>query len=166
VGIDLSAAMLAIASGTAAIRNRLVLADCLQLPFHSCVFDFALSSFALNHIQHLDSMARELARTMKHRGRLLICEMHPDAYAQGWRPGFRDARSAVQIETVSHSTESIVSRFRTHGFACEDLCDLFFEESERAIFLEAGKESTFKAARDVPAIQVYQFGLMASGTSS
>lgn len=162
VGIDLSAAMLRVAQGTAAIRNRLVLADCLQLPFRSSVFDFALSSFALNHVQHLDSMARELARTMKRRGRLLICEMHPDAYAQGWRPGFRDARSAVQIETVSRSAESVVSCFRANGFACVELCNLFFGESERAIFVEAGKGNTFKTACEVPAIQVYQFTKISS----
>lgn len=166
VGIDLSAAMLRVARGTAGIRNRLVLADCLQLPFQASVFDFALSSFALNHVQHLDSMAGELARTMKWRGQLLICEMHPEAYARGWRPGFRDEQSAVRIDGVSHSTESIVSCFRAHGFACEELCNLFFGESERAIFLEAGKGDTFKTACDIPAIQVYQFINMASETSS
>ncbi|MGA8272587.1 MAG: methyltransferase domain-containing protein [Candidatus Sulfotelmatobacter sp.] len=166
VGIDLSAAMLKVAGGTVGIRNRLVLADGLQLPFRASAFDFVLSSFVLNHIQHLDSMARELARTMKWRGRLLICEMHPEAYARGWRPGFRDQRSAVRIDTVSHSTESIVSRFRAHGFTCVELCNLFFGESEQAIFLGAGKGDTFKAACDVPAIQVYQFTNMASETSS
>jgi ubiquinone/menaquinone biosynthesis C-methylase UbiE len=166
VGIDLSAAMLKVARGTAGIRDRLVLADCLQLPFRASVFDFVLSSFALNHIQHLDSMARELARTMKWQGRLLICEMHPEAYARGWRPGFRDERSAVRIDTVSHSTESIVSRFRANGLACVELCNLFFGESEHPIFLGAGKGDMFKAACDVPAIQVYQFTNMASETSS
>jgi SAM-dependent methyltransferase len=166
VGIDLSAAMLKVARGTAGIRNRLVLADGLQLPFRTSVFDFVLSSFALNHIQHLESLARELARTLKSRGRLLICEMHPEAYARGWRPGFRDERSAVRIDTVSHSTESIVSGFRSHGFACVELCNLFFGEPERAIFLGAGKGDTFKAACDVPAIQVYQFTNMASASSS
>jgi ubiquinone/menaquinone biosynthesis C-methylase UbiE len=166
VGIDLSAAMLKVARGTAGIRNRLVLADCLQLPFRASVFDFVLSSFVLNHIQHLDSMARELARTMKWRGRLLICEMHPEAYARGWRPGFRDQRSAVRIDTVSHSTENIVSNFRANGFACVELCNLFFGEAEHAIFLGAGKGDMFKAACDVPAIQVYQFTNMAPETSS
>ena len=165
VGIDLSAAMLSVAHGTV-LRNRLVLADCLQPPFPLSVFDFALSSFALNHIQYLDSMARELARTMKRRGRLLISEMHPDAYSQGWRPGFRDARSAVQIETVSHSTESIVSGFRAHGFACMNVHGGSFEESERPIFLSAGKGEMFEAARHVPAIQIYEFRNMHSATES
>jgi ubiquinone/menaquinone biosynthesis C-methylase UbiE len=166
VGIDLSAAMLRVARGTVTIRNRLVLADCLQLPFQSSVFDFALSSFALNHIQHLDSMARELARTMKYRGRLLICEMHPDAYSQGWRPGFRDTRGAAQIETVSRSAESIVSGFREHGFACMNSHDGFFGESERPIFLSASKGEMFETARHVPAIQIYEFTNTASETSS
>jgi len=165
VGIDLSAAMLKVARGTVGIRNRLVLADCLQLPFRDSMFDFVLSSFVLNHIQHLDSMASELARTMKWRGRLLIWEMHPEAYARGWRPGFRDERSAVRIDTASYSTESIVSRFRANGFTCVELRNFFFGESEHAIFLGAGKGDTFKAACDVPAIQIYQFTNMAFETS-
>ena len=166
VGIDLSAAMLRVARRTIGIRNRLVLADCLQLPFQASVFDVALSSFAVNHIRHLDPMAHELARAMKSRGRLLISEMHPGAYARGWRPGFRDARSSVRIETVSHSAESVIACFRSNGFACTKMHDGFFGESERPIFLDASKGEMFETARHVPAIQIYEFRNMDSATGS
>jgi ubiquinone/menaquinone biosynthesis C-methylase UbiE len=166
VGIDLSAAMLRVARGTAGIGNRLVLADCLQLPFQASVFDFALSSFTLNHIRNLEGIARELARAMKPKGRLLICEMHPEAYARGWRPGFRDVRGPVQIETVSHSVESVISCFRSNGFAFLKLHALFFAEPERPIFLDSGRGGMFEGACDVPAIQVYEFRNMGSATGS
>jgi ubiquinone/menaquinone biosynthesis C-methylase UbiE len=166
VGIDLSAAMLRVARGTVGIRNRLVLADCLQLPFQASVFDFALSSFALNHIKDLQAIAQELARAMKSRGRLLISEMHPEAYARGWRPGFRDMRGAVQIETVNHSAESVMSCFPSNGFAFLRVHDLFFAEPERPIFLDAGRGGMFESASSVPAIQIYEFTKVASETGS
>lgn len=164
VGIDLSAAMLRVARGTVGICNRLVLADCLQLPFQASVFDFALSSFALNHIKDLQAIAQELARAMKSRGRLLISEMHPEAYARGWRPGFRDMRGAVQIETVNHSAESVMSCFPANGFAFLRVHDLFFAEPERPIFLDAGKGGMFESASYVPAIQIYEFTKVGSET--
>ena len=166
VGIDLSAAMLGVARGRAGIRDRLVLADGLQLPFRASVFDFALSSFALNHIKDMEAIAQELVRAMKLNGHLLICEMHPEAYAQGWRPGFRDVRSSVQIETVSHSAESVLSCFRSNSFALLRLHDLFFAEPERPIFLEAGRGGMFERASQVPAIQVYEFKKMEPATES
>jgi ubiquinone/menaquinone biosynthesis C-methylase UbiE len=157
VGLDLSAAMLRGARDKAPIRDRLVQADCLQLPFRASAFDFILCSFAINHIHSLNVVAHELARTMRPGGQLLICEMHPEAHARGWRPGFRDTQSAVQIETAGHSAETVISSFQSDGFTCLKLHDLFFEEPERSIFLHTGKGEMFADACRVPAIQVYHF---------
>ena len=156
VGLDLSAAMLRVARDKARI-HRLVLADCLQLPFRASAFDFILCCFAINHIHSLNVAAHELARTMRPGGQLLICEMHPEAYARGWRPGFRDAQSAVEIETADHSAETVISSFQSDGFTCLKLHDLFFGEPERLIFLHTGKGEMFADACRFPAIQVYQF---------
>ena len=157
VGLDLSAAMLRGARDKAPIRDRLVLADCLQLPFRASAFDFVLCSFAINHIHPLDVVAQELARTMRPGGQLLVCEMHPEAYARGWRPGFRDTQSAVQIETAGHSAESVISFVQSNTFSCLKVHDLFFGEPERSIFLHTGKGEIFADACRVPAVQVYQF---------
>jgi ubiquinone/menaquinone biosynthesis C-methylase UbiE len=157
VGIDLSAAMLSVARGRAGVRDRLVLADGSQLPVRASVFDFVLSSFTLNHIKDLQAIAQELARVMRLEGQVLISEMHPEAYARGWRPGFRDTRSAVQINTVSHLAERVISCFMSNGFAFLRLHDLFFAEPERSTFLDAGRGGLFETASHVPAIQVYEF---------
>jgi ubiquinone/menaquinone biosynthesis C-methylase UbiE len=157
IGIDLSGAMLSIAAGKAGIRDRLVLADCERLPFQAAVFDLVLCSFALNHFRTLDAVIQELARTLKERSSILISEMHPDAYAQGWRPGFRDARSAAQIETVGRSSERVISDFRENGFTCSSNHDLTFGEAELPIFLKAGKAAMFDDACRVPAVKLYEF---------
>jgi ubiquinone/menaquinone biosynthesis C-methylase UbiE len=157
VGIDFSAAMLGVARSSDRVRDCLVLADGLQLPFQASVFDFVLSSFALNHFEDLQSMAQELARAMKLEGRLLLSEMHPDACARGWRPGFRDIRGSVQIKTLSHPAQTVISCFRSNGFAFLGSHDLFFAEPERPIFLASAKAGMFDRVCHFPAIQVYEF---------
>ena len=131
VGLDFSVAMLRVARAKSSISDRLVRADFLQLPFRDSTFDFVLCSFALNHILSLDVVAHELAQTMRLSGRLMISEMHPEAHARGWRPGFRDTQSAVQIETTDHSAEDVVSSFRSNGFLCLNV--------RRLLFWRAGK---------------------------
>jgi malonyl-CoA O-methyltransferase len=156
VGVDSSEAMLKVAGGKPAISGRLALADCQELPFRAASFDIALCSFAINHIRDLNSLAHDLARVMKCNARFFLCEQHPEAYLRGWRPGFRDVQSAVEIETVHHPAETVVECFRSHRFVCLKLHTLFFGEQERPIFLAMGKAGIFAAACRVPAIQIYE----------
>lgn len=161
VGIDYSTAMLGVASRKAAIRGQLARADCLKLPFRNSVFDFAVCSFALSHIQDLKQMARELARVMKPNAVVFISDLHPEAYARGWRAGFRDGRGACQIETLSPTAEEIVRAFYSGGFECLMHVALCLGEAERRIFVEAGKPDLFELFR-VPAVFSCQFALMRS----
>ena len=157
IGIDLSAGMLKVAGTKAGIRGRLVVGNCIQLPFPPRAFDFVLCSFALNHMANLDSVVRELAYTLKEWGLLIVTEMHPKAYDEGWRPGFRDTRGGAQIETVRRSAERVAESFRASGFVCLEERDLFFGEPELSIFAAGGKSSFFKDACNVPAVKVWEF---------
>ena len=157
IGIDLSAAMLRVAGSKAGVRERVVLGDCAQLPFPDRLFDFALCSFALNHLANLDVMARELARVLKGSSRLLITDMHPNTYEGGWRTGFRDERGAAQIETVRHTAERVIFSFVEGGFACLQEHNLVFGEPELPIFLAAGKTTFFENACRFPAVKFYEF---------
>jgi ubiquinone/menaquinone biosynthesis C-methylase UbiE len=157
IGIDLSAAMLQVARAKCSTGVGLVLGDWTQLPFHPTRFDFALCSFALNHIRNLDVAAGELARALKAPGRLLVTEMHPEAYARGWRTGFRDEHGAAQIETVGRSSEMVIASFCANGFAAVNERDLFFSELELPIFREACKTALFEDACRLPAVKVYEF---------
>src|ERR1700723_1727081 len=85
--------------------TQLACADCLQLPFRAAVFDLAVCSFALSHIQDLRQMARELARVMKPNAIVFVSDLHPEAHARGWGTGFPGGRGACQIETVPAAAE-------------------------------------------------------------
>jgi ubiquinone/menaquinone biosynthesis C-methylase UbiE len=159
VGVDSSAAMLRVATTKASIRSWVVRADCLQLPLVSAAFDIAVCSFALGHLSSLVPMALELARVLKKGADLFLADLHPAAYARGWRPGFRDDAGAVQIKMEHYSIETVTSCFCSVGFALSFPHEFFFGEPERPIFIQSGKEKVFETASQIPAIVIYQFEL-------
>jgi SAM-dependent methyltransferase len=157
LGIDLSAAMLAVAQEKAAMAGRLARANCLQLPFLSDVFDLAICSFAVEHIRNLSEVAAEWSRVLKQPADLFITGLHPAAYAAGWRAGFRDGQDAMQIDAAPHSAKEMVAVFRGAGFELWHTLECFVGEPERPLFAYAGKERFFDAARGVPAIMISHF---------
>jgi ubiquinone/menaquinone biosynthesis C-methylase UbiE len=157
VGIDCSTAMLRVAGEKDAIAGRLAQADCLRLPFRGAVFDLVICSFALCHVTDLHAMVRELGRVTKTGAEVLVSDLHPEAYARGWRTGFRDGRSAVQIEMLPRSAEEVIRAFYSGGFECITHLPLCLGEPEKPIFAQAGKSHFFAEACQVPAVLICQF---------
>jgi SAM-dependent methyltransferase len=157
VGVDCSDAMLQVARTKPSVQARLVQADCRSLPFPSRCFDLLICSFALAHIADLQKMLREWARVMKPHGEVIISDLHPEAFARGWRTGFRDAGSAVHIEVFPRSAEDIIRTFHAAGLECIECESLFIGEPERRIFVLANKEDEFAGASQVPAVLVCRF---------
>jgi ubiquinone/menaquinone biosynthesis C-methylase UbiE len=152
VGVDLSSAMLRVAGDKMQLSGRIVQGDCLKLPFQPSTFDFLICSFALGHIQDLRSAAAEFSRVMKPGSDLFVTDVHPEAYARGWRTGFRDQQSAVQVHTLAHSAEDILRAFNSAGCECVTHVGLCLGNPEESIFAEAGKRHLFRVACRVPAV--------------
>lgn len=166
VGIDRSAAMLRVAGKKSLIRGRLTLAPCESLPFRLASFDLAICSFAVGHIRDLPSMVRELARVVRPRGDVFVSDLHSEAYRQGWRVGFRDEDTAIQIETQPRSAEEMIRTFYAHGFECLTSLPLCLGRSEEPIFAQAGKAHAFADACKLPAILACRFKRVARGVAS
>ena len=157
VGIDRSSAMLRIARRKSGIRQRLVEAACENLPFSNASFDLATCSFALGHIEDLEAMVLDLARVMRPGADVFVSDLHPEAFAGGWRVGFRDGAAAVQIEMRSRSVEEIVQAFCSNGFECRTHVPLWLGEEEKPIFAQAGKSHSFAESCRLPAVLVCHF---------
>jgi ubiquinone/menaquinone biosynthesis C-methylase UbiE len=157
IGIDVSSAMLEVARQKSAICGRLARADCVQLPFRASTFDFVISSFALSHIRDLRATVSELSRVTKMDADVLVSDLHPEAYRFGWRTGFRDERSAVQIEAHPRTGQEIIEVFHSVGFECTTHSSLCLEEPERSVFNRAGKTDIFAEACKISAVLVCQF---------
>jgi ubiquinone/menaquinone biosynthesis C-methylase UbiE len=157
VGIDCSGAMLRVAGRKSAIRQRFGQAICENLPFRNAVFDLVVCSFALGHIRDLRSTVRELARVTKPGADVFISDLHPEAYARGWRVGFRDENTAFQIEMQPCAPEQIIQAFRSDGFEYLTGTSLWLDEPENPHFVRAGKAHLFADACQVPAVLVCHF---------
>lgn len=162
VGIDCSAAMLRIAGKKNTITGRVAQAYCENLPFLSAAFDLAICSFAVGHIRDLPSIVRELSRVTKPGADVFVSDLHPEAYARGWKAGFRDGSSAVQIEVFPRPAEEIVRSFYANGFECLTHLPLCLGKPEKHIFVEAGKEQSFAESCRFPAILVCHFKRISS----
>lgn len=162
VGVDVSSAMLSVASNKGLIRQRVLQADCLELPFQSSVFDFVICSFAMSHMKEVRNMLRELGRVTKGKSELWVTDLHPEAYARGWRTGFRDAQGAAEIEGFPRSAETLIRVFHSAGFECLSHVSLCLGEAERTMFRQAAKLHLFEAACRVPAILVWRFRRLSS----
>lgn len=157
LGIDYSSAMLRIAGEKPAIRGRLARAECDSLPLPSDCFDLAICSFAVGHIHDLESVARELGRVTKAGADVFVADLHSEAYARGWRVGFRWGDTAVQIETHPRTPDEIVRVFGRNGFEYKMHETLWLGEPERPIFERAGKSDSFIEACRLPAVLVCHF---------
>ena len=157
VGIDCSVAMLRVAAKKEAASGRVARGICESLPFRTAVFDLAICSFALGHIRDLASVGRELARVTRPGASIFVSDLHPEAFAQGWRVGFRDGTTAVQIETLPRTAEEIVQAFNSSGFECITQVPLRLGEPEKPIFVKAGKIHSFAAACQLPAVLACHF---------
>jgi len=163
MGIDCSIAMLRVAGRKTAIRGRLAKGQCENLPLPSASFDLALCSFAVGHIRDLGSMACELGRVTKSGADVFVSDLHCDAYARGWRVGFRDGATAVQIEMRPRAAEEIVHVFCSNGFQCLTHEPLCLGEPERPLFAQAGKSHSFVEACKLPAVLVCHFRRIGTG---
>ncbi|MGA2346723.1 MAG: class I SAM-dependent methyltransferase [Candidatus Sulfotelmatobacter sp.] len=157
VGIDYSSAMLRVAGEKPAIRGRLARADCNSLPLPSDCFDLAVCSFAMSHVHDLEPAARELGRVTKAGADVFVTDLHFEAYARGWRVGFRSGATAIQIETHPRTADEIVRVFGRNGLECKTHETLWLGEPERSIFERAGKSDSFAAACRLPAILICHF---------
>jgi ubiquinone/menaquinone biosynthesis C-methylase UbiE len=111
-------AMLRVAGRKNATSGRLVGASCENLPLSNAAFDIAICAFAIGHIADLGPLARELARVTRPDADVFVTDLHPEAYARGWRVGFRLGSIAVQIETRYRTAGDIIDAFCSNGFKC------------------------------------------------
>lgn len=157
MGIDCSTAMLRVAGRKSAIRGRLARATCEDLPLPSAAFDLAIFSFALGHMRDLGSMVSELARVTRTGADIFVSDLHPEAYLRGWRVGFRDGSTAIEIEMRSRAAEEVVHAFCANGFSCQTHEALWLGEPEKLLFARAGKSRYFLEACQLPAVLVCHF---------
>ena len=151
-GIDLSGSMLRVASSKPALTGRLVRANCERLPIRSRFAHVIVCSFALSHLVDIAAFAEGLARVARPNAEIFITDLHPDAFACGWRTRFRGNQGTVEIASAPRSLEQLTRTLRAHGLHLTALEEPALGEPERPIFSECGKDGLFETACAIHAI--------------
>lgn len=112
-GVDLSAAMLAVA----ARRVPVVVGDLLRLPFADATFDNVVCILTLTHLASLDEPVGELGRVVATGGTVVLSESHPTALMLGWGQAiFRDACGRRRfVRNHVHLPSAYVDAFTSSG---------------------------------------------------
>ena len=158
VGVDLSAAMLAVAvTKTGGAAGKLLRADSLQLPLRDSCIDLIVCSFALEHCQELSRVAAEIARVAAPRARVLVTQLHTDAWQQGWRCRFQHEGGVVEVAANPYSLDQLCAVFARAGLHLLRWQAPRLGEPERPIFAAAGRLHAFADACRWPAILLCEF---------
>lgn len=154
VGTDFCAEMLARASTKRGLAGRLVLADSRRLPLPNACADVVLFALALGHVNPLEAAIRELARLLRPGGSLIVTDFHPGAAARGWKRTFRHGSQVYEIENHAYTKEQLSRASQAAGLELVELLEPHFDEPERAIFRDAGKEQLFDEVKEIPAVLI------------
>ncbi|HEY6937393.1 MAG TPA: methyltransferase domain-containing protein [Terriglobales bacterium] len=157
IGLDQSAEMLSRAAAKPDLSERLVQADCADLPLGACSADLLICCFVLGYVANLDNFVRQVARVARPGADLFISEFHPDASARGWRRSFTHAHEVCQIQSFPHSVAKLCSLLARSGLHLRHCAEPRFEEAERSIFLQRDKASLFEEASKFPAALICHF---------
>ena len=150
IGIDTSAAMLAVAAGKPGLSGRLAVAEATALPISSDCCDLLLCTLTLGHVRDQASAMREFERILQPGGTLILTDFHPAAAAQGWRRTFRHDGETYELENHPYTLSEL--KAATAGLVLRDSVEAVIGEPERAIFARAGKPGLFEAACRTPAV--------------
>ena len=98
------------------IESSLVEGDLRDMPFAGGTFDVAVCGLALAHVAHLGSPAREFARVLRPRGRLIVSVLHPMQAFLGWQAPFEDGSGRRRfVREHAHTHADYLSSFGRAG---------------------------------------------------
>jgi malonyl-CoA O-methyltransferase len=154
VGVDLCREMLWQAAGKPEAQARLAQADMRCLPLQDGSADIVMCAFSLGYISPLDDALTQLAGVTRPGGRVILTDVHPEGLRRGWTRSFRCGEHVYELQNHAHSEQQWMEAGGHAGLTLEQWIEPCFDDPERAIFRQAGKEALFEAARDWPAVLI------------
>lgn len=151
-GVDFCLEMLVEASRKPGLGGRLGLADACRIPIADSTADLTFCSFALGYIDSPYQAIAEMARVSRKGGHVVVTDLHPCALSAGWTRSFRSDGVVYAIDHHHHAIGAWEAAAKSAGLALEWVLEAPFGEPERAIFREAGKDSSFAELSHIPAL--------------
>jgi ubiquinone/menaquinone biosynthesis C-methylase UbiE len=85
--------------------------------------DLIIAMLVLEHVERLENVYAEAARTLRPRGQLFICELHPMRQLQGGQAQFSNPQSGERelVPAFIHNVSAFVAGGLSSGFELERL---------------------------------------------
>jgi ubiquinone/menaquinone biosynthesis C-methylase UbiE len=136
VGIDASAAMLAVARA-AVPAGDFRRGDLARLPAEDASADLVLCTLALTHVPDLEPPVAELARVARPGARVVVSDFAPIMCALGGTAFFVDGQGrAGYVESYTHTHAAYLRAFRVAGLEVVDCLEPALGDEE--VFLLSG----------------------------
>jgi ubiquinone/menaquinone biosynthesis C-methylase UbiE len=158
IGVDLSAKMLAVASGKvpgADLREG----DVCALPVADDAVAGVVCALALEHVADLTRAYAELARVVVPGGWVIVSTLHPTiATVAGWHAWFVDGEGRGDVVTYPHSVSDYFSAALRAGLRLVEITEPTMTEDFSARSApEVASTGSVIAHRDLPLILVSKF---------
>jgi len=92
--------------------------------------DLVTCSLILEHIENLDFIFEQAAKTLNPGGQLYICELHPYKQLQGSRAKFEQNGETLHLEYFIHHISHYLNAAKLNGFTCTDLQEWFDDDDK------------------------------------
>lgn len=90
-------------------------------------------SLVLEHIQNIDFVFGEAARSLEKGGRFYICELHPYKQLQASRARFEHAGKLIQLEYFVHHISDFLDAASKHRLQCIHMSEWFDDKDTRLL---------------------------------
>lgn len=128
--VDFSEEMMNLARGKVTSPHvRFLPADITQ-PWHFGTATLVTCSLVLEHIEPIDFIFAEAAKTLAPGGLLYVCELHPYKQLQGSRARFEQDGRTVHVEYFVHHVSEFFQAATKAGLQCLRL-DEWFDGNDR-----------------------------------
>jgi malonyl-CoA O-methyltransferase len=151
-GVDACREMLTEAVKYPRLRGRLTSGTAECLPFRTGCADLVLCSLALGYFDDLDSVFAEFARVAVPGGSIAVSDIHPDALVAGWTRSFSAGGTRFELDHYCRSPREVERSAARAGLNQCSYSQVKFDEPERPIFRQTGRDALFEELRKMPAL--------------
>lgn len=90
-----------------------------------------ICSLVLEHIENIDLIFEQAAKTLDDNGCFYICELHPYKQLEGSRAKFEQGNEVIQLEYFVHHISDFFTSALKHGMQCIELKEWFDDDDKK-----------------------------------
>jgi ubiquinone/menaquinone biosynthesis C-methylase UbiE len=98
--------------------------------FHNGLYDMVTFSLVLEHIEYLDYIFNQVAKSLNPGGHVYIGELHPFKQYAGSKARFDTDNGQHVVQCYTHNVSDFVQSAKKHGLSLVDL-DEYFDNNDR-----------------------------------